>query len=69
MQGPEFVVEFFRILPRSLKHSLKHFDEPTRARVNRLVAVWDERKVRTRAVGSAADAVRNLVLCNTLFAC
>lgn len=44
MQGPEFVVEFYKVMPRSLRHSLKHFDEATRGRVNRLIGVWDERK-------------------------
>lgn len=44
-QGPEFVVEFYKVIPRSLRHSLKHFDEATRNRVNRLIGVWDDRKV------------------------
>jgi hypothetical protein len=45
LQGPEFVVEFYKAVPRTLRRSLRDFDEGTRARVNRLISVWDERKV------------------------
>lgn len=47
VQGPEYQAAFFNVLPRSLKHAMKHFDEAARGKVNRLVAVWDERKART----------------------
>jgi hypothetical protein len=48
VQGPEFVVEFYKAVPRSLRRSLRDFDDSTRARVNRLISVWDERKVTIR---------------------
>lgn len=48
LQGPEFVVEFYKAVPRLLRRSLRDFDDGTRARVNRLISVWDERKVTLR---------------------
>lgn len=45
-KGPEFLAEFFRVLPRALRHMLSKADDRTRASVNKVVRVWDERKVR-----------------------
>lgn len=41
-------MEFYKAVPRSLRRSLREFDDGTRARVNRLISVWDERKVTLR---------------------
>ena len=43
-KGPEFVHEFYRTLPRAVRHMLKHGDEKVKRAINRLVDVWDERK-------------------------
>ena len=42
-------MEFYKAVPRSLRRSLREFDDGTRARVNRLISVWDERKVTVRS--------------------
>lgn len=44
-KGPEFVNEFFRVLPEAFKYLIKHGDDKTRKSVSRLISVWDERKV------------------------
>ena len=35
-----------QVLPRALRHMLAKSDEKTRAAVNKVIRVWDERKVR-----------------------
>ena len=45
-KGPEFVVEFYKTLPRAVKHLLKHGDDKVKRAVNRLVDIWEDRKVR-----------------------
>lgn len=44
-KGPEFVHEFYKTLPRAVKHLLKHGDDKVRRAVNRLVDIWEDRKV------------------------
>ncbi|DBB11868.1 hypothetical protein WJX82_003153 [Trebouxia sp. C0006] len=44
-KGPEFVHEFYKTLPRAVKHLLKHGDDKVKRAVNRLVDIWDDRKV------------------------
>ncbi|KAK9826893.1 hypothetical protein WJX81_006004 [Elliptochloris bilobata] len=44
-KGPEYVQEFFRVLPRPLQQLLKHSDDKTCKAVERLVAIWEERRV------------------------
>ena len=38
-----------QVLPRALRHMLAKSDDKTRAAVNKVIRVWDERKVRRRA--------------------
>ena len=61
-KGPEFVHEFYKTLPRAVKHLLKHGDDKVKKAVNRLVDIWDDRKVSlyvsetlTSAMSHAAD--------------
>ena len=61
VQGPEYQAAFFNVLPRSLKHAMKHFDEAARGKVNRLVAVWDERKARTPHPSDSTPVLRSPV--------
>ena len=49
-KGPEFVHEFYRTLPRAVKHLLKHGDDKVKRAVNRLVDIWDDRKVSGQAI-------------------
>ena len=44
-KGPEFVMEFFRVLPKAMKHLLKHGDAKVAKAVNRILQIWEERKV------------------------
>ncbi|CAK0785770.1 hypothetical protein CVIRNUC_008981 [Coccomyxa viridis] len=44
-KGPEFVNEFYHVMPRPISHLLKHGDSKVQQKVDRLVAIWDERKV------------------------
>ncbi|KAK3244540.1 hypothetical protein CYMTET_45847 [Cymbomonas tetramitiformis] len=44
-KGPEFVNDFFKVLPRAFKHLAKHADEKTLGSLGRLVSIWEERKV------------------------
>ena len=46
-KGPEFVMEFFRVLPKAMKHLLKHGDAKVAKAVNRILQIWEERKVRS----------------------
>ena len=49
-KGPEFVHEFYRILPRAVKHLLKHGDEKAKRAASRLVEIWEDRKVGPAAL-------------------
>ncbi|EIE19618.1 DUF618-domain-containing protein [Coccomyxa subellipsoidea C-169] len=44
-KGPEFVNEFYHTLPRPVHHLLKHGDAKVQKSVERLIAIWDDRKV------------------------
>lgn len=44
-------VRAVQVLPRALRHMLAKSDEKTRAAVNKVIRVWDERKVRVLAWG------------------
>ncbi|EFN56816.1 hypothetical protein CHLNCDRAFT_14635, partial [Chlorella variabilis] len=44
-RGTEFLAEFYKVLPRALRHVLAKGDDKTRAAVNKVIRVWDERKV------------------------
>lgn len=44
-KGPEFVMEFFRVLPKAMKHLLKHGDAKVAKAVTRILQIWEERKV------------------------
>jgi CID domain len=44
-KGPEFVVEFYKVLPRALRHFLSKADEKSKSSVNKVVKVWEERRV------------------------
>jgi len=44
-KGPEFVVEFYKVLPRALRHFLSKADEKSKASVNKVIKVWEERRV------------------------
>ena len=47
-RGTEFLAEFYKVLPRALRHVLAKGDDKTRAAVNKVIRVWDERKVGPR---------------------
>lgn len=59
-RGGEFVSEFWRILPGSLKDVMEKGDDHGRNVVLRLVDIWDERKV----FGSRARSLREELLGN-----
>ena len=44
-KGPGFVHEFYKTLPRAVKHLLKHGDDKVKKAVNRMVDIWEDRKV------------------------
>lgn len=44
-KGPEFVVEFYKVLPRALRHFLSKADEKSKTSVNKVIKVWEERRV------------------------
>lgn len=50
-KGPEFVTEFFKVLPRALRHMMLKADERTAASLNKVIRVWEERRVFGRWVG------------------
>ncbi|KAL7302933.1 regulation of nuclear pre-mRNA domain-containing protein 1B isoform X1 [Trichogramma pretiosum] len=47
-KGPEFGKEFESILPKAFEN-MKNFDPKTRDKVNRVIAVWEERGVYDKA--------------------
>lgn len=44
-KGPEFKAEFVRILPRALQNASREKDESFCKAVERIISVWEERKV------------------------
>lgn len=44
-KGPEFVNEFWKALPSALQDLVENGDDNTRSTVNRLISIWEERKV------------------------
>ena len=62
-KGPEFVVEFFKTLPRAVKHLLKHGDEKVKRAVNRLVDIWEDRKVSLQILQFCKDHQKQLWQC------
>jgi len=44
-KGPEFVDEFYKVMPRAFKHLSKRADEKDKASLMKLIKVWEERKV------------------------
>lgn len=56
-KGPEFVTEFFKVLPRALRHMLGKADDKTAAAVHKVVRVWEERRV----FGSGTKSLKQLM--------
>lgn len=64
-KGPEFGKEFETVLPKAFEH-MRRFDEKTRERLGRLLAIWEERGVYDKAqivefkaaFNSASESVR-----------
>ncbi|KAK9796638.1 hypothetical protein WJX73_006490 [Symbiochloris irregularis] len=44
-KGPQYVQEFYRSLPKVIRHILKHGDASVHRAVTRLLNIWEERKV------------------------
>lgn len=44
-KGPEFRTEFSKVLPRAFQHISQEKDESFRKSVERVISVWEERKV------------------------
>ncbi|XP_068637163.1 uncharacterized protein [Aristolochia californica] len=57
-KGTEFVSEFWKVLPSALKDVAKHGDDRGKNALNRLVSIWEERKV----FGSRARGLKDLML-------
>ncbi|WVZ88165.1 hypothetical protein U9M48_034713 [Paspalum notatum var. saurae] len=57
-KGGDFVHEFWRVLPRSLKHVYENGGEEGKKVVARLIGIWDERKV----FGSRIDSLKDDIL-------
>ncbi|KAF8706432.1 hypothetical protein HU200_030703 [Digitaria exilis] len=56
-KGGDFVNEFWRVLPRSLKHVYENGGEDGKKVVARLIGIWDERKVFGTRVESLKDEI------------
>lgn len=54
-KGSEFVNEFWKVLPAALKHVYDNSDENGKKAANRLVEIWEERKVFGSRVQSLKD--------------
>eukprot|EP00240_Pyramimonas_obovata_P004057 CAMPEP_0118925972 /NCGR_PEP_ID=MMETSP1169-20130426/3769_1 /TAXON_ID=36882 /ORGANISM="Pyramimonas obovata, Strain CCMP722" /LENGTH=347 /DNA_ID=CAMNT_0006867423 /DNA_START=222 /DNA_END=1262 /DNA_ORIENTATION=- len=52
-KGPEFVDEFFKVMPRAFKHLSKQADEKVKASLMKLIKVWEDRKVFGHALPPA----------------
>ncbi|KAL7600647.1 hypothetical protein Lser_V15G22368 [Lactuca serriola] len=57
-KGNEFVFEFWKVLPGVLKDLIEKADDQGRKAVNRLVGIWEERKV----FGSHAKNIKDVLL-------
>ncbi|GAV57480.1 CTD_bind domain-containing protein [Cephalotus follicularis] len=60
-KGSEFVNEFWKVLPASLKHVYENGDEHGKKAVTRLVDIWEERKV----FGSRGQNLKDELLSKT----
>ncbi|XP_062203917.1 uncharacterized protein LOC133906137 isoform X2 [Phragmites australis] len=56
-KGGEYVNEFWRVLPRSLKHVYEIGGDEGKKVVARLIAIWDERKVFGTRIESLKDDI------------
>ncbi|XP_021302076.1 actin cytoskeleton-regulatory complex protein PAN1 isoform X2 [Sorghum bicolor] len=56
-KGGDYVHEFWRVLPRSLKHVYKNGGEEGMKLVARLIGIWDERKVFGTRIESLKDNI------------
>ncbi|PUZ62814.1 hypothetical protein GQ55_3G016800 [Panicum hallii var. hallii] len=56
-KGGDFVNEFWRVLPRSLKHVYENGGEDGKKVVARLIGIWDERKVFGTRIESLKDDI------------
>ncbi|CAN6352722.1 unnamed protein product [Urochloa humidicola] len=56
-KGGDFVNEFWRVLPRSLKHVYENGGEDGKKVVARLIGIWDERKVFGTRIESLRDDI------------
>ncbi|KAG2555625.1 hypothetical protein PVAP13_8NG016103 [Panicum virgatum] len=56
-KGGDFVNEFWRVLPRSLKHVYENGGEEGKKVVARLIGIWDERKVFGTRIESLKDGI------------
>ncbi|KAF8707202.1 hypothetical protein HU200_030449 [Digitaria exilis] len=56
-KGGDFVNEFWRVLPRSLKHVYENGGEDGKKVVARLIGIWDERKVFGTRVEGLKDEI------------
>ncbi|XP_066355569.1 UPF0400 protein C337.03-like [Miscanthus floridulus] len=56
-KGGDYVHEFWRVLPRSLKHVYENGGEEGMKLVARLIGIWDERKVFGTRIESLKDSI------------
>ncbi|PWZ37913.1 Regulation of nuclear pre-mRNA domain-containing protein 1A [Zea mays] len=56
-KGADYVDEFWRVLPRSLKHVYENGGEEGRKQVARLILIWDQRKVFGTRIGSMKNSI------------
>ncbi|XP_062202212.1 uncharacterized protein LOC133904724 isoform X1 [Phragmites australis] len=56
-KGGEYVNEFWRVLPRSLKHVYENGEEEGKKVVARLIGIWGERKVFGTRIESLKDDI------------
>ncbi len=57
-KGPEFMNEFFRVMPNALRHALKQGDDKLKRGAGRLISIWEERRVFG---SSGSKSLRELV--------
>ncbi|TVU27165.1 hypothetical protein EJB05_29752 [Eragrostis curvula] len=56
-KGGEYVNEFWRVLPKSLKYLYENGEEEGKKVVTRLIGIWDERKVFGTRIESLKDDI------------
>ncbi|XP_021863825.2 uncharacterized protein [Spinacia oleracea] len=61
-KGNEFVNEFWKVLPSALKHVFDNGDESGKKAANRLVDIWEERKV----FGSRGQSLKDELAANQI---